>query len=274
MLGKFLFPPRCAACRKLLSWTAPGDDRVRGRSIERALCSSCSAKWLDAEQAECGTCASPIRYCLCMPQSLKTARMHALFKLSYYVPRRREHVQNRVIYHIKESGEGRTPQFLAERLAPSIAETLRIHGISLDSCVVTYLPRSTRAVVAGGVDQSKNLAQALSGILGIPSVRLIRRRRGANRVQKQLSPEERVKNAKSAFLFAGDADCRGKTVLLVDDIVTTGAGMAACSRILYSEGARRVIGVTVAVDEINRDLGVKGLISRDSREKSAFFAQK
>ena len=271
MLAKFLFPPRCAACRALLPWTALGDDGVRGKAIERALCASCRAKWLEAERVECSTCACPVRLCLCMPQSLKSARMHALFKLSYYVPRKREHVQNRVIYHIKASGERRTSRFLSERLAPSIAETLRVKGISLEDCTVTYLPRSMRAVLANGVDQSKNLAKALSSLLGIKTVCLIRRRRGANRVQKQLSFEERAKNAKNAFLPARHADCRGKTVLLVDDIVTTGAGMAACSRILYSLGARRVLGVTAAVDEINQDLGAKGVIYRDFREENGIF---
>ena len=209
-----------------------------------------------------------------MPQSLKSARMHALFKLVYYVPRKREHTQNRVIYHVKESAERRTPYFLAERLAPSIAEALRENGISLGECVVTYLPRSDRAVLVGGVDQSKNLSQALSQILGIPAVRMIRRRRGANRAQKRLSAEERAQNAKRSFLPVRDADCREKTVLLVDDIVTTGAGLAACTKILYSMGARRVLGVTIAMDEINRDSSVKGLISRDFREKTMFFTQK
>lgn len=263
-LSRLLFPPKCAACRELLDWRAPFEKEKRGRAIEAALCKACRDEWLEAEDDTCGICASRVRECLCMPQALRTARMHALFKLVYYVPKRREKTQNRVVYHVKDEGEWRTPYFLAERLSPVIAETLRLSRIPLEDCVLTYLPRTARAVRLHGIDQSKRLAQAISEILGIPMQPLLRRRIGANRVQKKLSAEEREKNARRAFRPVNGADAEGKTVLLVDDVVTTGAGMAACTRLLYSVGARRVLGIAIAVDDVNRDLCVKGRIYRDA----------
>lgn len=274
LFTRLFFPPRCAACRTLLPWGYVRKTHLRGEAIGQALCADCRVKWEEAENAECGVCASRVRDCLCMPQALRAARVHALFKLTYYVPGRREQTQNRVVYHIKEENEPRTPYFLAERLAPSVAEGLRMASIPLETCVLTYLPRTARAVRLHGIDQSKNLARELSRVLGIPVRRLLRRRKGANRVQKKLSLEERLKNAKNSFLSVRSADCVGKTVLLVDDIVTTGAGMAACARILSARGARRVLGVAVAVDEVNRDVGVMGLIRRDAWDEKRFFAEK
>ncbi len=273
-LGQLLFPPRCAACNTLLAWRAPHESVPRGAAIEGALCPDCATAWMDAEHVECGVCASRVRDCLCMPRLLKTARVHGLFKAVYYIPKKRKETQNRVVYHIKEQGDRRTPHFLTERMAPGIAEGLRTSKIAWESCVLTYLPRTARAVRIRGIDQSKNLALALSRVLGIPMRPLIRRRRGANRVQKQLTFAEREKNARLSFCAARYAQCRGMTVLLVDDIVTTGAGMAACARILYALGARRVIGVCVAVDEINRDMSVMGLLRRDSWNEKTFFAEK
>ena len=264
-LSRLLFPPRCAACRELLNWRAPFEKEKRGSAIENALCATCRDAWLEAERTECGICASSVRDCLCMPQDLRAARMHALFKAVYYVPKKRNTVQNRVVYHIKEEGERRTPYFLAERLSPGIAETLRRSKIPLEDCILTYLPRTSRAVRLHGIDQSERLARAIAQVLGIPMQPMLRRRRGANRVQKHLSAQDRMKNARRSFRAAKGAKAAvGKTVLLVDDVVTTGAGMAACTRILYSVGARRVLGIAVAVDDVNRDLCVMGRIRRDS----------
>lgn len=272
-LARLLFPPRCSACNALLDWTAPHAVAKRGRAIEDALCADCAQRWYEAEREECEVCASRVRDCLCMPRLLKGAHLHALCKAVYYVPKKRKETPNRVVYHIKEQGDRRTPHFLAERLAPGIAELLRSSGIAWESCVVTYLPRTVRAVRLHGFDQSKHLARELSRILGFPMQRLIRRTHGANRVQKQLSASERAENAKRSFASVRRAECRGKTVLLVDDVVTTGAGMAACARLLYSLGARRVIGVCVAADEVNRDMGVMGILRRDSWDEKTVSAQ-
>ena len=236
----------------------------KGYAVKTALCSRCEAEWREAESDECGVCASHVRDCLCMPPLLRAARVHALFKLVYYLPGKREATQNRVVYHVKEEGERYTHAFLAERLSPSVAEGLRMAGIAWEECILTYLPRTPRAVRLCGFDQSKNLCRALSDLLGIPMQALVRRRFGANRVQKRLSQEERLKNAKASFRPSRHADCTGKTVLLVDDVVTTGAGLSECARVLYGRGAKRVLCVAIAADDVNRDVGVKGRIQRDA----------
>ena len=61
-------------------------------------------------------------------------------------------------------------------------------------------------------------------------------------------------NAKKAFLPDPEADIKGKTLLLVDDMVTTGAGMAEATRKLLHRGAEAVYCFSVATDVCNREM--------------------
>ncbi|MBQ7335586.1 MAG: hypothetical protein IJW92_03840 [Clostridia bacterium] len=252
-LRKLFFPPQCSACRTLLDWNPPGTSAAQ----PVALCRDCLIRW-EAEKTEaCAICGCRVSNCRCMPLALQKAKCTGFCKLVYYSPRKSDPVQNRLIYYIKRNADRQTPRFLADELVPSVYSGLQEIGVNRDEVadfvLVTYLPRGGRSRLQYGTDQAKELARTLSERLGAPMRCLIRRRRGADREQKRLSPERRLENAKHSFLAARDADCNGKVVLLVDDVVTTGASMAACTRILRKLGASYVLGVAVASDEVNRE---------------------
>lgn len=61
------------------------------------------------------------------------------------------------------------------------------------------------------------------------------------------SPEERIKNVRGVYRCTGDA--AGKRILLVDDIVTTGATLSEAAGVLLSAGAKEVVGLTLARNE-------------------------
>ena len=67
--------------------------------------------------------------------------------------------------------------------------------------------------------------------------------------QKGLNSEEREKNIKGVFRYTGDI--LGKTVILIDDIVTTGATLRECIRVLYKAGAKEVIAVVMAINQMS-----------------------
>ena len=75
------------------------------------------------------------------------------------------------------------------------------------------------------------------------------RRKVLTKQQKQLNAAEREKNAAHSFELASAADVSGKTVLLVDDVCTTGSSLAACVAWLKDAGAARVICAVVAKTE-------------------------
>ena len=82
---------------------------------------------------------------------------------------------------------------------------------------------------------------------------LLCRKRGGEE-QKKLTPAQRIRNARGSIDLKKNADCRDKVVLLVDDIVTTGNGMARCTKLLRRAGCRAVWALTVASDAYNKDL--------------------
>lgn len=189
-----------------------------------------------------------------MPLLMSEAKCRGFCKTVYYTPLRKTAVQNRMIWQIKQGNLADVHRFFAEELAPLTEQMLWDAAVDRSRTVLTYLPRSRRARLQTGTDQAQMLAHCLGKRLELPVCELLKRKRGSDRSQKNLSPKDRVKNAKRAYLPNVREDCRGKTVLLVDDIVTTGASMAVCARILRRMGAAEVFCVAVATDVANKDI--------------------
>ncbi len=248
-LSALLFPPACAGCGALLPF-----EGLTGKQLpDTALCKPCLAEWNEAKQKLCGICRQAVSDCTCVPDELAKAGCDTLRKLVYYRPGNRDDVQNRVIYHIKDRADRETARFLAGELSGAIRETLKERGVTADQAFLTYLPRGRGAVLTSGTDQAKELALAISSLLEIPVYPMLIRRFGHGKPQKLLSPAERIRNAKAAFRLRPFAAARGKCAIIVDDIVTSGAGMSVAVRLLRRGGAKRFIAVAVAADESHRN---------------------
>lgn len=92
------------------------------------------------------------------------------------------------------------------------------------------------------------LARRLSAVLGIPVVTPLYIK-NPGRPQKELTREERLRRAKAAFACRPGTDLTGKRVLLVDDIITTGATASACAAALLQAGAIEVTAAAIAATE-------------------------
>ena len=236
-IRRLLFPPRCRLCRTLIDWY--GDE---------VFCDDCVEQWNATGEEICGYCAKPVRECLCMPEALERAKCEALCKLCYYHPNRERHPQNRVLYHLKKSNDGDTADAMIDRMLPEIQKLLEGNDAPV---LVTYIPRTARAMREFGIDQARLLGAALARGLGVRLLRLLCRRGGTQ--QKDLSPAARMRNARASLRRTRTAIPKGAVVFLVDDIVTTGAGMAVGTRLLRRAGAGRVIALSLAVDASNQE---------------------
>ncbi len=243
-LRNLFFPPKCVACGSLLDWHAP---------IREALCPSCRKKWVSEKLDCCEICAKRVTDCCCVTEQMKKAKAVALKKLCYYRHGEADAVQNRIVFSMKRMRDTALYDFLAQEFLPVLQNLQQEYSFDLQDTVITFIPRGHTAKLEQGVDQAEELARALSKSFKTVQRRLIARRPFKSRQQKRLSPAERVKNAKASFRLARGADVKNKTVLLVDDVVTTGAGMAVCSSLLYRAGARAVYCVAVASDDANRN---------------------
>lgn len=95
-------------------------------------------------------------------------------------------------------------------------------------------------------NQAERLAVHLSRATGIPTNHRAIERSTMTRTQTQLNRAQRAQNVRRAFRPAAGADVRGKRVVLVDDVLTTGATTSACARVLRAQGASDVAVWTVA----------------------------
>jgi ComF family protein len=98
-----------------------------------------------------------------------------------------------------------------------------------------------------GYNQSFYIAQGLRSVTGLPvSARLLRRIRNTPS-QTRLNREERQANVQDAFELGRGADVQGASFILVDDVMTTGATIQECARVLKKHGALRVYAASVAL---------------------------
>lgn len=118
-------------------------------------------------------------------------------------------------------------------------------GIPLYSCIVPVPPREPAKGTPG---LPLLLARRLGQVLDIPVQQVLHPTR-ALRPQKQLNREERLQNTRDAYAALPGTDLTGRRVLLVDDIITTGATVSACALALAQAGAADVFAVCIAADE-------------------------
>jgi ComF family protein len=111
--------------------------------------------------------------------------------------------------------------------------------------VIVPMPLHWKRAWHRGFNQSDLLARALSGRTGLRVARVVRRRR-ATPAQAGLTRAERRVNVAGAFEIKKRHAIGGKHVLLVDDVMTTGATASACAGALKRAGARRVTVLTLA----------------------------
>jgi predicted amidophosphoribosyltransferase len=108
--------------------------------------------------------------------------------------------------------------------------------------VITWVPLARRRLAERGYDQARALAVGLAGALGLPAVKLLRRR-VATGPQARRTAEQRREALRGAFVAIRRPPER---VLLVDDVLTTGATVAACAQALVEGGGRDVLVAAAA----------------------------
>ena len=219
-----LFPPKCVGCGELQSVQ---------EGMSRVFCPFCQTKW-EAGRLPTSQSAAP-----------RTNSRYELVSVVGYVSGETEGVAEKLIYHLKHKDEKRVFDFAAREMAGALRAASVLEDISPEDVLVTYPPRRTRAVRKEGFDQAKRLAQALAKAEGY-TCRPLLERVGWEREQKRLNAARRQKNAEKAYALAAKTlNLSGKTVILVDDLCTTGATLISCADLLAAAGADRVILSTV-----------------------------
>ncbi len=243
LLREYLFPPRCVACCSLIT---------KKNGEYPYLCTECMSQWKREAQERCDICGKLAGDCLCGTAMTDEVSCRGVVKLCYYRHARRDYVQNKMIFRIKQERNRRLETFLCHELGDALLLHLRENGIFPKDCLLTYIPRAVGAKMKYGTDQAKMLAEGMSEYTKIPVRNLLCRRTAIGKKQKKLTAAARRKNAKEAYTLCKNADAMGKTVILVDDILTTGATLSTGIQLLRRAGGKQIFAAVVASDDINQ----------------------
>ncbi len=231
-----LFPAPCLACGRLGA----------GERMGLGLCPPCRRRLRPLRGPGCGVCG----------RRLEGAALPAGFRCGGCRDRRPPYdrliagwsYQPPLDEVIRALKFGRL-EYLGKHLAESLAPLL---DGALDADLVVPVPLHWRRRLARGYNQAEAIARPLAARLGLDLARALRRRR-ATPPQTALERRRRVRNLRGAFAVARRHDPRGRRVLLVDDVFTTGATLEAAAACLKRAGAARVTalaaGRTPAPDE-------------------------
>ena len=128
--------------------------------------------------------------------------------------------------------------------ADFLAKCIDESQISCD--IITWVPLSRKRLRKRGYDQARILAEETAKSLGIPCVRLLDKRVDTKPQSGITSAEKRKKNASGVYVCCAPEAARDKRVLLVDDIVTTGATLSECAAMLKKAGCAGIYAAAAA----------------------------
>ena len=223
-LAAVVFPTGCVACDTLIG---PADP---------PLCAACWSRVPPIENA-C-LCGAPLsggasRCGRCRREESILTRGAAL---GFYDGPLRE-----CIGALKYHGRHRAARGLATRLFQRAAARSVLDGADALAPVPLHPARERER----GFNQASLLADGLAFAGGQPVVSWLKRIRRTG-TQTALSAKSRRLNVRGAFVVEPRAPVRGAVVVLVDDVVTTGATLRECARVLLRAGAREVRALVVA----------------------------
>lgn len=213
-----LLPQDCFLC------AAPSGDSL--------LCPACVASLPRLSAERCPTCALPTpgaAVCgACLKQAPRFDATHAPFRYEFPL--------DRLIRSLKYAHRLASADFLGRELVRSAG--------ALRADLILAVPLAPARLAARGFNQALEIARPLAHALGVPiELHRIRRRRDTA-PQASLPWKERKQNIRHAFEC--ELDLTGKTVLVVDDVMTTGATVDELAATLKAKGAARVENCIVA----------------------------
>jgi ComF family protein len=203
---ELLFPAHCVACRRYGAW----------------LCNECLAEIPGQGQ----------------PQLVPWPHLAAGGLMDVYSLSPHTHPLREAVHALKYGGV----RVLAEPLATLLAAGLTARPLWVD--VLVPVPLHIARIRQRGYNQSELLARALGELCDLPVAQDDLMRHRPTRSQVGLSPDQRHANVAGAFACRSDA-LAGQRVLLIDDVLTTGATLTACAAALRAAGATQVWGLTL-----------------------------
>lgn len=220
-----IFPRRCPYCDKIVTPFGEGihtDCLKQMKLLTPPYCMKCGRKTMRTS----GLCGN------CEREKKEFIRGRCLYEYKAVA---------KSIYRFKYYGRREYARVYAEEAADYLKDFFR--EVSPDALVP--IPIHRRRYAKRGYNQACELAKEISKITGIPVTDKLLKRRRNTAPLKLLDPDERQKNLKNAFIV-GENSVKLKTIILIDDIYTTGTTMNEAAKVLHKAGIPDVYFVALA----------------------------
>lgn len=226
------FPPVCGLCGRpvmdaetALCESCMNDVRI----IPEPLCRQCGRPVVGLDSAGAGFCGN----CLTHPPAYEKAR----YATEYTGELRK------ALIGFKFSARLQAGKPLGALLVQGFSRFFEARGFDL----IVPIPLHRRRLAARGYNQSVILAERLSRSIGVPVGRTCFRKVRDTPPQTSLSRAERLTNLRGSFQVARPEEIEGRSVLIVDDVATTGSTIAEAARTIRRAGASRVGALVLAL---------------------------
>lgn len=239
-----IYPRACRVCDQPL----PADDQPP--DLEEWLCEACRASLVRVEPPFCSACGEPFDGAITGPFRCMNCADRK-FAFEFAVAGFKAEGAVREMIHLFKYGRDQSLRGVLGAMLRRALDDPRLADEPLGEWLLVPVPLHRAKEADRGFNQSRELCLALTERTGIATVDCLSRVRDTSS-QASLHRHERLKNLRKAFamrrgLFQKPPDVSGARILLVDDVLTTGATTHECARVLKRDGrVEKVVVITVA----------------------------
>lgn len=227
-LVNVVFPPVCLHCR-----------RLSPEGLTGGICSGCWAAIRTWEDGQCQRCGQPTaeagslcQHCLIPNWGCGDIRTIGPFEAPL----------SDAIHMLKYSDAKSVSRQLGTMMAERVVGDQKYNKADMILAVPLHSARKRER----GYNQAQLLAEQLGKALDIPAPEGLIARGKHTKSQTTLNKEQRHKNVEGIFVVQNPARIKDRTIILVDDVLTTGATIGTCGQSLLAAGAREVLAYTAA----------------------------
>lgn len=211
-LSAVIFPQRCPYCNRLITY-------------EKTACDNCKKELPETYSVNFAKGG----YSCCSPFFYKGSYREAVIRFKFH----------------------NCPSY-SQNLAVVMASCIKKHYDVSAIDYITYVPMHPLKQHERGYNQSKLLARDIGKELGIPLKTFLKKIKDNDPQHKCSSMAQRRENVRGVYKAVNTENIKGKTVLIIDDILTTGYTLGECSRVLEKKSKAKIICATLcAKNDIN-----------------------
>ncbi|WP_282055692.1 ComF family protein [Clostridium botulinum] len=190
------------------------------------------------EDLICKECFSSIKRCSDVKIIEKGKDCFSAFPTCYY-----SGVMMELILNLKYKGDFKSGEVIANLMCKKVKE------VNINTDIITFVPSSKKSYKKRGYNQSEYLAKIISKNINVPIAHCLKKHMNT-RDQIGLNGLERWLNVEDSFKVYNEKCIKNKKVLLIDDVLTTGATSFYCANELKKRGAKEIFILTAAKSDV------------------------